>query len=261
MHTYFSGDSDADPEEMIKTAVSKGLKSISITDHYDLECADYVDEGIFDIDEYFKVLYPLKEKYKSKIEVNIGVEIGMQPMRSELFRSMISIYPFEFVIGSVHVIGGKDPAFGQIFENKKDEDVYQEYFEEELQNIKECKDFNVLGHLDYVVRYGHKMDKSYKYENHKEVIDDILKELIYTGRGIEVNAAGLKYGLPFAHPMGEIIKRYVELGGEILTIGSDAHKPEHIAYDFSKVKDYLVSCNVKNYTIFSSGRIKFYQLT
>ena len=66
------------------------------------------------------------------------------------------------------------------------------------------------------------------------MIDEILKQLIEKGKGLEVNAAGLKYGLPFAHPHPDVLRRYRELGGEIVTIGADAHKPEHIAYEFWK---------------------------
>ena len=70
------------------------------------------------------------------------------------------------------------------------------------------------------------------------------------GKGIELNTAGLKYGLPYAHPHRDVLKRYRELGGEILTIGSDAHKPEHVAYDFQKVPELLESCGFRYYTEF-----------
>ena len=261
MHTSFSCDSKAKPEEMIKSAIAKGLTSISITDHYDLECIDYKEDETFDSKDYFATLLPLKEKYKDKIAINIGVELGLQPGCGKVFLPLVKNNPFEFIIGSVHVFKGRDLAKGEVFIGRREEDVYPEYFEEVLQNIKEYKKFNVLGHLDYPIRYSKGKNTTYHYKNHKEVLDDILKELIDTGRGLEVNAAGLKYGLPFAHPRQEILKRYVELGGEILTIGSDAHRPNHIAYDYERVKEYLKSCNVKNYTIFSSSGINFYQLT
>ena len=108
----------------------------------------------------------------------------------------------------------------------------------------------MLGHIDYVVRYGNKKQEEYSYEANKDIIDEILKHLILNGKGIELNTAGFKYGLGFCHPYPEIIKRYKELGGEIITIGSDGHKPEHIAYDFGKVKDILTACNFKYYTEF-----------
>ena len=88
----------------------------------------------------------------------------------------------------------------------------------------------------------------------------ILKYLIEHGKGIELNTSGLKYGLPFAHPHSDILKRYRELGGEIITVGADGHKPEHIAYDFDKVSGILKDCGFKYYTEFSERKPHFKQL-
>ena len=104
-----------------------------------------------------------------------------------------------------------------------------------VQNVRIDGDFDVLGHLDYVVRYGIEQEKEYSYRKFADEIDEILKILIKRGKGLEINMAGLKYGLPFAHPHPDILKRYRELGGEIITVGSDAHRPEHIAYEFAKI--------------------------
>ena len=93
-----------------------------------------------------------------------------------------------------------------------------------------------------------------------EVADEIMRSLIAQGKGIELNTAGFKYGLPFAHPHPEILKRYKELGGEIITIGSDAHKPEHIAYDFDRAKEVLEECGFKYYTEFKERKTIFIQV-
>ena len=98
--------------------------------------------------------------------------------------------------------------------------------------------FDVLGHIDYMVRYGKAQEKEYSYARYADIIDEILRTVIGKGKGIELNMAGLKYGLPFAHPHPDILKRYRELGGEIITVGADGHKPEHIAYDYDKVFGY-----------------------
>ena len=84
-----------------------------------------------------------------------------------------------------------------------------------------------------------------------------MKHLIEHGKGLELNTAGWKYGLPFAHPHQDVLKRYKELGGEIITIGSDGHRPEHVAYDFHKVKDYLEACGFKYYTEFRQRKPYF----
>ena len=96
--------------------------------------------------------------------------------------------------------------------------------------------------------------------NYADYIDEILRYLIEHGKGLEVNTAGFKYGLGFAHPHPDILKRYKELGGEIITIGADGHKPEHIAYDFYKISAILKGCGFKNYTEFRKRKPIFRQL-
>ena len=259
MHTSFSKDAYTQPEEMIEAAIQKGLQTVCITDHMDKDVMIRGEEFIFYTDLYFEKMQELQEKYKGKIEVLIGVEVGMQPHLSEYFKEYTRKYPFDFVLGSVHVVGGVDPYYPEFFEGKTDTQAFREMLDETIENIQLYSDYDSLGHLDYIVRYGRNREKEYSYEKFKEQIDFILKFLIENGKGLEVNTAGLKYGLPFAHPHPDIIKRYVELGGEIVTLGSDAHKPEHVAYDFEKVKPLLQECGVKYLTKFKS-RKPFFEL-
>ena len=118
------------------------------------------------------------------------------------------------------------------------------------ENVKQADYIDVLGHLDYIVRFAKHPQDTYRPAEYGDLLDMILKYLIEHGKGLEVNTAGFKYGLSFAHPHPDILKRYRELGGEIITIGSDGHRPEHLAYDFHKVCEVLVSCGFKYYTEF-----------
>ena len=115
---------------------------------------------------------------------------------------------------------------------------------------RQFHDFDVMGHLDYVVRYGKHREQEYSYGRFADEIDEILRYLIEHGKGLEVNTAGLKYGLPFAHPHPDVLKRYKKLGGEIITVGADAHKPEHVGYDFNIVDNILEACGFKYYAEF-----------
>ena len=173
---------------------------------------------------------------------------------------MMKSYHFDFVIGSVHSIRRSDIAFGEIFKSYSDEEVYHMTLEETLEDVKLYDDFDTLGHLDYMTRYGRTREKEYSYQKYSEIIDEILKVLIHKGKGLELNMAGLKYGLPYAHPHKDVLKRYKELGGEIITIGADGHKPEHIAYDFHKVKEILNECGFAYYTEFKERKPVFCQL-
>lgn len=261
-HTNFSTDAarNSAPEVMIQSAIQHGLETICITDHMDPDFDDIGEEFVFDTEAYFQTLLPLQEKYRDQIEVLIGVEFGLQPHLGEKAKEYVNKYPFDYVIGSTHVLHGLDPYIRDNFKDHTDKQLYREMFEETLINIQNVKDFDSMGHLDYIVRYGLEREKSYSYEENSDVIDAILKCLIQNGKGLELNTAGLKYGLPFAHPYPAILKRYRELGGEIITVGSDGHKPEHLAYDFHVVNDLLLGCGFKYYTEFRKRKPIFKQV-
>lgn len=260
MHTAFSHDSQAKPEEMIEGAIQKQMKKICLTDHFDKDDMEWGEECIFPVEEYFKTLQPLKEAYRDKIDVGIGVELGLRPYLGKYYRELTASHPFDFIIGSVHCIQGEDPAKGVLFQGKTDMEVYKQAMEANLASVRACEEFDVLGHLDYVVRYGREKEGSYRLEPLMEIIDEILRLLVGRRQGLEVNTAGLKYGLSFPHPHKRILQRYRELGGEIITMGSDAHSPEHIGYRFTQGVEYLKACGFKYYTEFSSRIPVFKQL-
>lgn len=258
MHTWFSTDSEACPRDMADEAVRKGLKTICFTDHFDKDDLEWGEEGIFDVDAYFVEMQKLQEEYAGKLNIRIGIELGLRTYLKDYYEELTKKYPFDFVIGSVHNVPYKkdaegnilytDPAAEKLFTDRTDKEAYRLMMETTLENVRTSDCFQTLGHLDYVVRYGKSREKEYSYTDYADIIDEILKLLIEKKKGLEVNSAGLKYGLPFAHPHPDVLKRYHELGGEIITIGADAHKPEHIAYDFAKAEEILKSCGFKYYT-------------
>lgn len=270
MHTWFSTDSEACPRDMADEAVRKGLKTICFTDHFDKDDLEWGEEGIFDVDAYFVEMQKLQEEYTGKLNIRIGIELGLRTYLKDYYEELTKKYPFDFVIGSVHNVPYKkdaegnilytDPAAEKLFTDRTDKEAYRLMMETTLENVRTSDCFQTLGHLDYVVRYGKSREKEYSYTDYADIIDEILKLLIEKEKGLEVNSAGLKYGLPFAHPHPDVLKRYRELGGEIITIGADAHKPEHIAYDFAKAEEILKSCGFKYYTEFFEQKPVFKQL-
>lgn len=270
MHTWFSTDSEACPRDMADEAVRKGLKTICFTDHFDKDDLEWGEEGIFDVDAYFVEMQKLQEEYAGKLNIRIGIELGLRTYLKDYYEELTKKYPFDFVIGSVHNVPYKkdaegnilytDPAAEKLFTDRTDKEAYRLMMETTLENVRTSDCFQTLGHLDYVVRYGKSREKEYSYTDYADIIDEILKLLIEKEKGLEVNSAGLKYGLPFAHPHPDVLKRYRELGGGIITIGADAHKPEHIAYDFAKAEEILKSCGFKYYTEFFEQKPVFKQL-
>lgn len=259
MHCNFSGDSTADPEDMVLAAIEKGLEGICFTDHIDY---DYPGPTPFHFDpeEYFRTLLPLRETYRGKIQVNIGVELGFQPHLRERYEEFLALRDFDQVIGSSHVVHGLDPYYPEFYAGRSEEEAYREYFESILENLAVFDNFDVYGHIDYVVRYGPNKNKFYSYRKFSGVIDEILRTLIAKGKGIEVNMAGFKYGLGHPNPCEDVLKRYRELGGEVLTLGADAHRPEHVAYDYQKLPGILKNAGFSYYTVFEKRKPRFLPL-
>lgn len=260
MHCHFSGDSESLPEVMVEAAILRGLDGICFTDHVDYDYPDDPDLFLLDLKQYAEKINALQKQYENRIEVLHGIELGLQPHLAEKHRKLLENNRFDFVIGSSHVVHRVDPYYASYFDGRTAHSAYLEYFESILENIQAFDGFDVYGHLDYVVRYGPHADDDYSYGQFREIIDEILKQLILNGKGIEVNTAGFKYGLCHPNPCEDILKRYHELGGEILTIGADAHKPEHIAFCFDKLPGLLRCAGFSHYTVFKSRKPKFLPL-
>lgn len=260
VHSDFSSDSQAPMEQMIEKAISLGLKRICFTDHMDY---DYPPVGkysfIFDPDAYVRKIEELKSRYAKDIEILTGIELGLQPHLAERMTVLLASYPFDFVIGSSHVVDGIDPYYPEYWENRSIYDGIYRYYESIIENCKVFNGFNVYGHIDYIIRYLPGQLKSpvkmdYSYADYADILDEALKTIICLGKGIEVNSSALKYGHSYPHPKPELLKRYKELGGELITIGSDAHKPEHLCYDFSILPDLLKDIGFKYYAVFIQGK-------
>lgn len=264
VHTSFSGDSDTPMEDMILKSIALGLETICFTEHHDIDFPVFEDNppGKFEVnaDSYLYDLIRLKEKYAGKIEVCFGIELGMQPHIARQLALYAKSYAFDFIIGSTHLCRKQDVYYPGFYEGRSDEEAYREYFEEELLNIQKFQNFDVCGHLDYVVRYGKQKDADYSYAKYKDIFDRILLFLIEHEKGIELNTGGLKRGMREPNPCTGLLRRYRELGGEIITIGSDAHTTDSIAYRFDHAAELLKDCGFGYYCVFRSRTPEFKKL-
>lgn len=261
MHTSFSSDSDTPMESMIQGALEKGLKTICFTEHLDYEYPGDDGSGLFmvDIEAYKKKLFNLKEIYENDIEILFGIEFGLLPHLSKTYEKVATSHDFDYIIGSSHLIPAPwypddsrhgDPYDDAFWEGRTVDQICESYFQSIIDNINAYKNFDTYGHIDYVIRYAPEKNKDYTYRKYADILDEVLKTLIKNDLALEINTAGYKYGLGQPHPQTDILKRYLELGGEKITIGADAHKPEHIAYDFKKAETLLKDLGFKYYTIF-----------
>ena len=260
MHTDFSGDCTSTPVSMIESAIEKGLTGICITDHLDYDYPEDIDFEI-DLPVYLQKIRELQEIYKNKIEILFGVELGIQPHLADRLAKVTATYPFDYVIGSSHLVHNKDPYYPEFYQDRSEEACYREYFESIYENLHlSFTDYDSYGHLDYTVRYGPNKNQFYTYEKYADILDAILETLIRKEIALEVNTAGFKYRLGHPNPAEDVIRRYRDLGGRLITIGADAHKPEHIAFDFQKIPALLQACGFDYYTIFKNRQPEFIKL-
>lgn len=262
LHSTFSHDGISTMEKHIKNAINLGLKEICFTEHYDIY--DGLENNklkTIDVENYVEKFNQYKEKYNHQINLKLGIEIGLQPDIKENVCNMVKQYPFDFIIGSSHITCkkdiSKDPTF---FEGLTQKEAYTKYFKEVLENVKLYDEFDVYGHIDYIVRYGGYEEKILKYDDYQEILDEILVNIIKKSKGIEINTSGYRYRLNMPHPNKEIVTRYKELGGEIITIGSDAHKIEDVCSNFDQTTNLLKQIGFKNYAIFENRKPKFIEL-
>ena len=260
-HTKFSSDSKADPREMLSAAKAAGLSALCFTDHMDLDFPGDDTLFVFDTKEYFKELLPLREQTLSDNtmpELLLGIELGLRPNRPDLrdrMDSLLAEHPYDFVLGSTHVVDELDPYYQEYWELPGDRLL--RYFEDIRTNVAEHTNFDSLGHLDYIIRYlpdSVSLVKDYMVRDYMDLIEETLRTLISRGQALEINTAGLRKGLSFPHPKEEILLRYKELGGELLTLGSGAHYPSDVGADIKRCAELIKTLGFRYYAVYKERK-------
>ncbi len=257
MHSDFSADCSAAMEDMICRAIDKGLTEICFTEHIDYEYPDKDFIFEFDLQAYDKRIKNLQQKYADQITVRKGIELGLQPYLLDRYDRLMGTERFDFSILSIHTADKKGLHDGAFFADRSIEASYEKYYEELLYCVKNFKQFSILGHLDLVKRYT--IDEIPEADFHG-IIQEIFKEIIPSGKGIEINTSGTRYGLSTAMPSDDILKLYKANGGEIITIGSDAHQPDDIGYAFKPSLELLESLGFKYVTTFNDMKPTFHKI-
>ena len=238
MHTKpFSTDSEMELSEVIDRKKQMGL-GIVLTEHMDF---DFPPPSVyrFDVESYFHTYAPYRND-----DLLLGVEIGFQLSAIERNQKLIKSWPFDMVIGSIHVVCGKDlydPAYFQSFSDKKS--AYGAYLDAMCENLQAFDDFDTLGHIDYICRKAPYEDSLLHYEEFPKEIDNILKLLADKGKSLEINTR--LFGQKDALKELEIIcQRFKELGGQTVTIGSDSHHASAIGYSIEHAYELARKCKL-----------------
>lgn len=259
-HSRFSGDCDTDERLACESAISKGLSGLAFTDHYDPDYPNMNENFVVDFEKYRSAIHSVKEEYKDKLHVVYGIELGLEEHTMEESSKIIDKYQFSQVIGSFHVIDRLELHNGDFTNGKTKREAYERYLEKAVSILQKFDNFDILGHFDIIRRYGNYHDKKLPYQEYADWIDEGLKIIIQKGKAMEVNTSGYRYGLSSPMPDFDIVKRYKELGGELICFSSDAHYAEHLCYKFDEISQIVTSIGFSYATYFDERKPVLYKI-
>ena len=230
MHSRVSFDGHDTGFNMAKAAQAAGLKEICFTDHLDYDPLGQMGKLDFDTEAY-NLEYDALEI--PGLKIRRGMEFGMDVHNVEQFKNDLQRRHFDFVLGSIHFVDDLDVYFEPYWSGKTVFQAERRYLEATLESVKLHDDFDVLAHLTYISKTKcHPAPRPVPYAEHRELIDEILKVLAAKGKGMELNTSGMDRCGGFL-PTADIFRRFKELGGEIVTVGSDAHTTDRVGqYSF-----------------------------
>ena len=225
MHTTVSYDGHGTPQQMLDAAVAAGLREICFTDHLDYSIRTPRSETAFCPEDYSRAYDDLQ---MPGLLIRRGVELGLTPWNVDEIRADLTKRRYDFVLGSLHFIDDEDPYFPYYWEGKTVEQAEQSYFVEMLKCLTVHDNFDVLGHLTYIGKLtANPMLRAVSLAEYRDIVAEIMKLLISKGKGIEVNTSGKDRCGDFL-PGAEYLRLFKDLGGEIVTVGSDAHAPDRV---------------------------------
>ncbi len=244
VHCEFSDDSVYPLLAVCRDAVALGLEQICFTDHVDYGVKPDVDEyrrdpslarledgePVLNVDypRYFAAIEAAQAEFAGKLTIKAGLELGVQSHLVDRNHALFKTWEdkLDFVICSIHEVGDLEFWTGDFQRGRTQRGYNMAYYEELLRVVQTFKDYSVLGHLDLIRRYDPAGE--FPFEETRDVVAAILEQVIADGKGIELNTSSFRYGLPDLQPSTDVLRLYHDLGGRVLTLGSDSHKPEHL---------------------------------
>lgn len=261
IHTKYSPDSKISIDKRCKWAIENKIDEICITDHIE-NWSNGKDEYL--VPDYKNLIIDVekaREKYKNKLKIKIGGELGIYYSLLKEANNIILSKDLDYVLGSYHQV--RDLRLhpkGELFVKNDRITAYNIYFEHVLDTLKNFDNFDCHGHLDVIARYNLYENKDFKYIEHKELVDEILKLTVEKGKGLEINVGSVHYKLKQFHPTIEVLKAFKNLGGEIVTIGSDSHALDNVNKDLILAQEMLKNAGFHYLSTYDKRKPNFIKL-
>uniref|UniRef100_A0A7C3N8G7 Histidinol-phosphatase n=1 Tax=candidate division WOR-3 bacterium TaxID=2052148 RepID=A0A7C3N8G7_UNCW3 len=248
-HSLYSYDSKRKMEDIVIEGISKDLDILGFSDHLDFNKNDPGNmfyKGKNQLEEFSF----LKKKYSQKIKLFLGIESSYEKDYEDKIISSFKKFPFDYKIVSLHFVDGVviSDWIVNLEKDKKSifEVDYEKYFIQ-LESIVDFKIFNILGHIDYYKKYSKFTNHRETFKRYQNYYERILRKVIKNGNILEINSSGLRHKCKEQFPSVEILKLYKDLGGEIVSTGSDSHKTGDIAFGFDRIQNIIKDFKFKVY--------------
>lgn len=250
IHSNISFDGQMPIREICQEAMARGMAGLTFTEHWE---AGYPSINL-DREEYARQIKAARAEFPNLI-IGMGMELGFS---SDYIQEAAQAAEkgWDFIIGSCHVIEGLTVTDGAYGREQDKAQCYGGYLRTLCRLVKENPCFDVVGHLDLPCRAYPGENRALLYEDFSAELDALFETIIPLGIGIELNTAGWRYGLDSPHPHISVLKRYRELGGEIITCGSDAHTRPSIGYRLEDAYDILRAAGFKYVSFFTERRLE-----
>ncbi len=253
IHTDFSCDCDSTMAEMCRAAITVGLSEIGFSDHFDQmpqdPCFDY-----FRAEAWWKELERCRSEFGSNLVIRAGVELGEPHRFAQEIAALLSAYPWDYSLGSLHWVG-EELIFRDGYFRRSPDLAFREYFHE-LNRMAEDADFDILAHLDVIKRLGFEQYGFYDAASYEPEIRAVLRTCAERGRAVEINTSTLRRTVNQTSPEPWVLGWFAEEGGRWITFGSDAHEPEHIGYALESVTSAVRKAGLDGLATFESRAAK-----
>lgn len=255
LHTHSDNSFDGNHSCVLlcEGACSKGAKGIAITDHCDIDAENY-DFRAFSTNQFVEVSRA-KKAFEGKLEVFRGLELGQGIFRKEKSLNILNSFNYDFILGSIHNLDNVEDFYYMDYLNMEIENIYdllEQYFKALLE-LAQWNETDSLAHLTYPLRYitgrdGINVDIKRFYD----IIDEIFAVLIKNDKALELNVSGLFNEIKQTLPTPELIKRFHDMGGKYVTVGSDSHYYDKVCSGIKEGYDILLKCGYSKFTIFKN---------
>jgi histidinol-phosphatase (PHP family) len=247
----FSHDARQSVHQLLNSAASRGLAGVMTSDHYEKGLYYEGVEDVFDIQSYFDVLSPHRQN-RSGCQLRIGCELGYLPEVSRHLADVAKTWPFDGLILSLHILEGTDPYTSKELYQEEKTRLYRRFIRQMTRMLAEFPDFDILGHFDYITRYGNYADRKMYYLEQADELDELFQLMAKMDKALEINIRTVSklreagYTSETCWPDRDIVRRFLELGNRKIILGSDAHQPADVGHLFSQGAAWLKSLGCRH---------------